>query len=96
MSALVAISTPKLIIELPEDIAREAERISREENIEVQELFRRALRLFELDRIHRFIEAVRPQASRDELDQQEDARTEEVSALIKAMRRQDEQEQTPA
>jgi hypothetical protein len=85
MSTLVKNGTRTFQIELPESLAHDVEELSRERNLSLDELFQDAIRLLQLDRIHQFMEAERPQSYRDAEDRQMD----EVCAMIKEMRKQD-------
>lgn len=96
MGASVANSTRTVTITLPEDVTQMIEQMCTEENVDMLEILQRAFRSLQIDRMHRSLEAGRPQASRDEIDQLEQRQMDEVNAVIKQLRRQDEQERRTA
>lgn len=75
-----------LTITLPAPIADAAEQMAREENVSISELFRRAVRSLQLQRITLAVEELRPQSSRDA----EDEALQDIYRSIKEARREEE------
>ena len=89
MSTLVATKTRSITLTLPEPLAATAEEMARQERIGLDELFRRALRSYEIEKIQLQIALARPDGAEDQY-----MTMDEVCAYIKSTRSQGEERES--